>query len=188
MVLAAGSSVRMGRPKLLLRWKGRTLVRAAAEAALQACARVVVVVGPQAERMRSELASLPLLVVTNPDHREGISSSLRCGLREVADAPAVLVTLADQVQVTGPHLRRLVDAYRSTRAPVVAASYGDTVGVPAVFAQEVFPDLLALRGDVGAKGVIQRYGDRVVRVPLPEAAVDVDTPEDWERLGGAQGR
>jgi molybdenum cofactor cytidylyltransferase len=182
VVLAAGEGRRMGSPKLLLSWGGKSLVRRAAEAALGACRRVVVVVGPEADRMRSELASLPVLVVSNPEYAEGVAASLRRGLREVADAPAVLVVLADQPAVTAGHLRRLVQAYREAGAAVVAASYGDAVGAPAVFSRRLFPELLALRGDAGAKRVVEEHRQEAVFVPVPEAAVDVDTPEDWETL------
>lgn len=182
VVLAAGSSRRMGNPKLLLRWRGATLLRRAAEAALGACPRVVVVVGPEPERMREELRGLPVEVVVNPDHGEGIASSLRRGVQSVHDADAVLVTLADQPAVAAEHLRRLVQAYRSSGARLVAASYAGTVGVPAVFGRELFPELLSLRGDAGAKRVVERHRDEAVLVPVPEAAVDVDTPEDWRRL------
>jgi len=184
VVLAAGESRRMGRPKLLLPWGGKSLLRRAAEAALGACRRVVVVVGPQADRMRSELTSLPVLVVTNPDYAEGIAASLRRGLQEVTDAPAALVVLADQPAVTAEHLCSLIQVYRKSGAPLAAASYGDAVGAPAVFARRLFPELLALRGDVGAKRVVEEHRQEAALVPVPEAAVDVDTPEDWEHLQG----
>ncbi len=186
VVLAAGESRRMGSPKLLLPWGGRSLVRRAAEAALGACRRVVVVVGAQADRMRSELTSLPVRVVTNPDYGEGIAASLRRGLQEVSDAPAVLVVLADQAAVTAEHLRQLVRAYRETGAVVIAASYKDGLGAPAVFARRLFPELMALRGDAGAKRIIERHRQEAVWVPIPEAAVDVDTPEDWQVLKGQE--
>ncbi|MER3456637.1 MAG: 4-diphosphocytidyl-2C-methyl-D-erythritol synthase [candidate division GAL15 bacterium] len=180
VVLAAGASRRMGQDKLLLRWRGVSLLRHAAEAAVAACGRVVVVVGPNPDRMRAELEGLPVEVVDNPDYREGIASSLRCGLRKVLDAPAVLITLADQPALTADHLRQLVQAYRSTGARVVAASYADTAGAPAVFARELFADLLELRGDTGAKQVVDRHREGAILVPLPEAAWDVDTPQDWQ--------
>lgn len=182
VVLAAGQSRRMGEPKLLLRWKGTSLLRRAAEAAVKACHRVVVVVGPQADRMRAELAGLPVAVVVNPDPARGMASSLRCGLGAVADAAAVLLVLADQPAVGPGHLCRLVELRRKTGAPVVAATYGETVGVPAVFGRELFAELFALEGDVGAKPVLQRHRHEALLVPVPEAACDVDTPQDWERL------
>lgn len=182
VVLAAGQSRRMGEPKLLLRWKGLSLLRRAAEAATKACQRVVVVVGPEVDRMRAELVGLPVTVVVNPDPGQGIASSLRCGLGAVGDAAAVLLVLADQPAVGPQHLRRLLELRRKTGARVVAASYGETVGVPAVFARELFFELFALEGDVGAKGVLQRHRHEVLLVPVPEAACDVDTPQDWERL------
>lgn len=187
VVLAAGASRRMGQAKLLLRWGGVSLLRRAVEAAAAACRRVVVVVGPDPDRMRAELGGLPVQVVANPDYAEGIASSLRCGLRAARDAPAVLVVLADQPAVTAEQLCRLVREYRRTGAPVVAASYAGTVGVPAVFSRQLFPELLALTGDVGARGVIDRHRDETILVPVPEAAVDVDTPEDWAKVTGARG-
>lgn len=187
VVLAAGQSHRMGRPKLLLRWRGTSLVRRAAEAAAGACRRVVVVVGPDGDPLRAELAGLPVEVVLNPEPARGIASSLRCALAAVGDAPAVLVVLADQPAVDAGHLRRLVELHRNTGAPVVAAAYGDTFGAPAVFARELFAELFALEGDVGAKSVVQRHRHEAVLVPVPEAAVDVDTPQDWDRLQ-AEGR
>lgn len=184
MVLAAGQSVRMGRPKLLLVWQGKSLLRRAVEAAVAACRRVVVVVGPDPQRMGEELSSLPVVVVVNPDYAEGIATSLRRGVQAVGDAPAALVVLADQPAVTAEHLRRLVQAYRKSGAPLAAAAYGDTVGAPAVFSQKLFPELLALEGDTGAKRVVERHRHEAVVVHVPGAALDVDTPEDWERLCG----
>lgn len=177
----------MGTPKLLLAWRGKSLLRRAAEAALGACQRVVVVVGPEAHRMREELASLPVLVVTNPGYAEGMAASLRRGLQEVADARAVLVVLADQPAVTTDHLRQLIQAYRKTAAPVVAATYEGAVGAPAVFARSLFPELMSLHGDVGARRVVEEHRQAAVLVPLPEAGVDVDTPADWDALTAPRG-
>ncbi len=182
MVLAAGQSLRMDRPKLLLVWKGKSLLRRAAEAAVAACRQVVVVLGPEPQRMEAELSSLPVEVVVNPEYAKGMATSLRCGVQAVRDASAALVILADQPAVTAEHLRHLIQAYRKSGAPVTAASYGDTVGAPAVFSRQLFPELLALEGDTGAKRVVESHRHEAVVVPLPEAAVDVDTAEDWQRL------
>ncbi len=182
VVLAAGQSVRMGRPKLLLVWEGKSLLRRAAEAAGAACRQVVVVLGPEPQRMEAELSSLPVEVVVNPEYAKGMATSLRCGIQAVGDATAALVVLADQPAVTAEHLRRLIQAYRRSGAPLAAAAYGDTVGAPAVFSRQLFPELLALEGDTGAKRVVESHRHEAVVVPLPEAAVDVDAAEDWQRL------
>lgn len=182
VVLAAGSSRRMGQPKLLLRLGGKTLLRRAVETALAVCEEVVVVVGPEADRMREELCDLPVTVVENPDHALGLSTSLRRGIEAVADADAVLLLLADQPALTPQHLQRLVETGRQTGARVVACAYRDTVGPPALFHRSLFGELRALKGDVGAKPVLEAHREEAVFVPLEEAALDVDTPEDWARI------
>lgn len=171
----------MGRPKLLLRLGGKSLVRRAAETALAACDRVVVVVGAQADRMRRELHDLPVTIAENPDYEAGLSTSLRRGVEAAADADAVLVLLADQPAITPDHLRVLIEAWRRERPPIVACAYRGTVGPPAVFDRAVFGELTHLEGDAGAKILIAAHPE-AVRIPLEEAAVDVDTPEDWARL------
>ncbi|MDR7415504.1 MAG: nucleotidyltransferase family protein [Armatimonadota bacterium] len=181
-MLAAGSSRRMGQPKLLLRLGGKTLLRRAVETALAVCGEVVVVVGPEADRMREELRDLPVTIVENPDHVLGLSTSLRRGIEAVADADAALLLLADQPALTPGHLRRLVEAWERTGARIVACAYRGTVGPPALFHRSLFGELRALRGDVGAKPVLEAHREEAVFLPLEEAALDVDTPEDWARI------
>ncbi len=182
VVLAAGSSRRMGKPKLLLRLGGKTLLRRAVETALAACDRVAVVVGPEATRMRAELHGLPVTVVENPDHELGLSTSLRRGIEAVEDAQAVLLLLADQPALTPQHLQRLVETWRRSGARVIACAYRGTVGPPALFDRTLFAELKALHGDVGAKPVLEAYREEAILLPVEEAALDVDTPEDWARV------
>ncbi|MDR5709249.1 MAG: nucleotidyltransferase family protein [Armatimonadota bacterium] len=182
VVLAAGSSRRMGQPKLLLRLGGKTLLRRAVETALGVCGRVAVVVGPEADRMRAELQDLPVEVVENPEHELGLSTSLRRGIEAVAEAEAVLLLLADQPALTPQHLQRLVETWRRSGARIVACTYRGTVGPPTLFHRTLLPELKALRGDVGAKPILEAHRDEAIFVPLEEAALDVDTPEDWVRV------
>ncbi len=182
VVLAAGHSRRMGRPKLLLRLGDKTLLRRAAEAALAVCDEVVVVVGPEADRMRAELHDLPVRVVENPESAQGLSTSLRKGIEAAEGAEAILLLLADQPAITPEHLRRLVETWRHSGARIVACTYQGTSGPPALFHRSLFGALQALQGDVGAKAVLQAHREEAVLVPLEEAALDVDTPEDWARL------
>jgi molybdenum cofactor cytidylyltransferase len=187
VVLAAGGSRRMeGEPKQLLEFEGRSLIRRAAETALAFAPGIVcVVLGAGAERSRAEIADLPLDIVINIDWRQGIGSSIKtgiAGLLEFApDIDAAIITLCDQPLVTPAALRRLSEAYAKTSAPVVAAEYEGTVGVPALFSSALFGRLLELKGDTGAKTII-RNSPVVEKISMPEAALDIDTKQDLQRL------
>lgn len=186
VVLAAGASRRLGQPKQLLVWEGKTLLRRAAEAALTVPhAAVAVVLGAHAERMYPELADLPVVVLENPDWPEGLAASVRQGVRyaEARGAGAVLFLLVDQPFVTGTLLRELVRTYQTSGQPVVACDYGGELGVPMLISQRFFSDLLQLTGDRGARALLHRYPDAVARVPFPAGHQDLDTPEDWYRFG-----
>jgi molybdenum cofactor cytidylyltransferase len=192
VLLAAGGSSRLGQPKQLLVHRGKTLVRRAAEAAVEAaCGPVVAVLGAQAESVAAELARLPVNAVRNTDWEEGLGSSLRVGLRALEATPpsgagpavdAALVLLCDQLRVDASHLRALVKAFQRTHKLIVASGYEGTRGVPALFSRELFPELEALAPDQGARGVIAREPSRVVEVMLEGGGEDVDTAADLTRL------
>lgn len=192
VLLAAGGSSRLGRPKQLLVHQGKTLVRRAAEAAVEAaCGPVVVVLGARAEAVTAELSGLPVHAVHNADWAAGMGSSLRQGLRALqAEAPVeagtpvdgALLMLCDQLRVDASHLRALVEAFTRTQAPIVASGYEGTRGVPALFSHALFPELEALAPDQGARGVIAREPSRVVEVALSGGGEDVDTAADLSRL------
>ena len=187
VILAAGASRRMGVPKQLLRYRGRTLLRHAVEAALgSTCRPVVIVFGANAEAIQPEVEGLGVQVVQNPRWAEGLGSSIRAGIEALvsaADPPeAVVLSLCDQPLVCSDDIEALVTAYRSTKRPIVASQYAGTLGVPALFAQPVLAELLSLAGDAGAKQVIQRNLPSVWQVPCPNAAFDFDTLEDYDRI------
>ena len=186
VLLAAGGSSRLGRPKQLVLHQGKSLVRRAAEIALSAeCGPVVVVLGAHPEAVASELAGLPVRTVHHPDWAAGPGGSLVAGVRALvhaSDLDAVLVMLCDQLRVDSAHLRALVETWRSTGAAVVASAYEGTRGVPALFCRAVFPELESLRPEQGARGVIARDSSRVAEVPLPGGGEDVDTEADLARL------
>ncbi|HEU5102523.1 MAG TPA: nucleotidyltransferase family protein [Roseiflexaceae bacterium] len=186
LILAAGASSRMGRPKQLLDWQGRPLVRAAAETALAARLEpLVVVVGGARAEVEAALAELPLRIVFNPEYAAGQSTSLRAGIAALdAHAEAVVVLLGDQPFVTTAIVERLVAEWLSTKAPIVAPIYAGQRGNPVLFARAVFPELLDIRGDQGARSVLAADPSRIHPVAFddPRPLTDIDTLEDYERL------
>lgn len=186
VVLAAGGSTRMGRPKPLLPFRGTTLLRRAIAAAGDGgCDPVVVVVGADADALDAHLAGLAVRVVRNADWAAGPGTSVAAGVGAVGDADAAVVLLCDQPFVDAGHVRRLVDEHRATGLPMVASAYLGTVGVPALFDRSCFPELLALAPGGGAKALLARNPARTAVVPFPAGATDIDTPNDYARLGAA---
>jgi molybdenum cofactor cytidylyltransferase len=193
LVLAAGASSRMGRPKQLLPLEGSPLVRRAAQAALEAgCEDVVVVVGAYAEEVAAAVTDLRVRVARNSAWREGLGASLRCGARAAHEAPdgpadAILVVLADQPRVDAALLSRLVAAFRCEGRELVACAYAGRLGPPALFAGRHRAALATLGGDRGAQVLLEGCASDVHRIPFEDGALDVDTPEDYARLAGAPG-
>ena len=183
IVLAAGGSSRLGTPKQLVEFRGESLVRRAAKAALESvCDRVVVVVGNHAPQMRQEIDDLPVSVIENENWKSGISSSIRAGLKHIASHYGVVITLCDQPFMTARVLNDLISTHCKTRRAIVASIYGTTRGVPAFFASELFNELASLTADEGARRIIASHPQKVATVEFPQGAIDIDTPEDRERL------
>ena len=187
IILAAGPSRRMGVPKQLLRHRGRTLIRHAVEAALGSiCRPIVVVLGASAGEIRPELEGLPARIAENPHWPDGLSTSIRAGIDALSSTEpsleAVVLTLCDQPFVSSDDIDGLVAAYRSSEHPIVASQYAGTVGVPALFARPIWPELTGLSGDAGAKKVIQKHLPTVRPVSCPHGAIDLDTPEDYDAI------
>lgn len=192
IVLAAGGASRFERPKQLLKVEGRSLIRRTVDAAVEAgCRPVVVVVGSEAERVRGELVAQPVELTLNPQWSAGLSSSVRAGIAALEDRwPAVRAALfltCDQPRVTSRVLRKVCDAFDGAPGRMVACRYADTLGVPALFERARFEELQQLRGDVGAKALLRRHPDDVRPVSWPDGALDIDRPEDFERLGPSTG-
>jgi molybdenum cofactor cytidylyltransferase len=189
VVLAAGAASRMGSPKQLLPLGDEPMVRTVAVRALASrCRPVIVVTGAQSRAVRAVLEDLPLRLVENRRWRHGIGSSIRAGIREAVrlGAKAAIVTLGDQPGVVASNWDRLAMEWRASGCPVVASSYSGTLGAPALFARGMFPALLDMPEDAGCKSVIEAQpGELVARCWCPEAAIDLDTPDDYLRWQAA---
>jgi len=187
VILAAGESARMGAPKQSLPYRGGTLLLHAVESArLLSGAPITVVLGAHAAPIRAELADCPVAITENSDWRSGLGSSLRAGLQALLAAQpateAVIFLVCDQPLISARHLNALLTEHERTGRPIVASEYGDTLGVPALFARALFPALLALAGSEGARQVIQDHRDQAIGIPFADGAVDIDTPADYARL------
>jgi molybdenum cofactor cytidylyltransferase len=190
ILLAAGGSARMGRPKQLLPFDGTSLLRRAAQTALATpCRPVVAVLGAAAVECARELAGLDVHTSENTRWTTGMGSTLKVGLRRAMELDpaldAVLLMLCDQPLIGPADLARLLEARAQNSAPIVATAYPGSPGVPAIFSRATFPDLLALDDSAGAKSLLLAAGDRVVTLPIPAALADVDTPDDYARLRAA---
>jgi molybdenum cofactor cytidylyltransferase len=211
IILAAGSSSRLGRPKQLLPVQGDPLIRHTVRRALQSSLNeVLVVVGFEAEAVRRAIGDLPVRIVENPDAASGQSTSIVAGIealhemtrgatgvrrgdasvarpspRQSAKVEAVIFLLGDQPSVDPAVIDALIAAWRDSQAPVVAPRYTGGIGNPVLFGRRVFPELMALGGDVGARAIIRKYqaASELVLVPVDRAAPpDVDTEEDYTAL------
>ena len=180
VVLAAGASTRFGATKQLVRVNGRPLLHTIVSRATEVAGHsVTVVLGAHAGELAPLLKHSPASVAVNRDWAEGIASSIRAGIAHApATADAVMITLADQAAVTTEDLRRLAGAWRRNPASIATAQYAGNVGVPAIFPRWCFRELNELRGDRGAQALLQRHVDRLVRLPMPSAELDIDRPED----------
>jgi molybdenum cofactor cytidylyltransferase len=187
VVLAAGGSTRFGKSKQLAAFRGETFVRHIVAAAIEAgCAPVIVVVGEDAAQITLELSGLAASIVMHSQWPIGLGSSIGVGVEHVIDSAAepdaAILLACDQPFVNAATLRQLIQLRLTSSKPIVASAYAATLGIPALFDRSCFPDLLQLKGDTGAKGVILSRQHDVAPFNFPAAAIDIDTPADYQRF------
>ena len=187
VILAAGRSARLGSPKQLLTYKGKSFLKHTVDIALETgCRSVFVILGANIELMRKELHNKPVFLVENAGWQEGLASSIRCGLEIIESAQFltdnVIFMLCDQPYVTSSLLMQLIEKNQETGKPIVASSYEDKMGTPALFHKIFFPALLELTGDKGAQQLITANADQVATVQFPEGITDIDTADDYTLL------
>jgi molybdenum cofactor cytidylyltransferase len=187
MILAAGASTRMGSPKQLLPFQGRSLLRYMAEVAIAACCNpVVVVLGSQTERMTLEVDGLVLDIVENQQWADGMGTSIAAGMTALTainqTLEAVVIVLCDQPFVSASLINQLVASYRSTQRPIIASAYANTIGVPALFDRSLFTELIGMKANIGAKYLIKQHAEKVFQVSFPKGAIDLDTPAQYQQL------
>ena len=183
-VLAAGGSQRFGRSKMLEPLQDETLVRRAANLARAMCGdRSILVVGHEGNAVTAAAGSAPQFVIVNERYEDGIGGSIALAAKAVAHvADALLLILADQPLVTAEHLRALISHWDGADDVIVATAFSETTGPPVLFPRAAFDALGELRGDQGAKHLMQSADFHLRTVPFEDAAIDIDTPADLAKL------
>lgn len=187
VILAAGGSGRFGKQKQLLILDGKSLVRRAAESALESdCFPVIAVLGANFDLIKNEIEDLECEIVFNDEWNAGLSSSIKKGLSKLLEispnSSAVIIALCDQPFINSEHFNKLIKKFYESGKPIIASVYDETSGVPALFAKERFPALMNLDGDRGAQEIIKNHPESVEEILLPEAESDIDTPADFEKI------
>ncbi|MBS0026972.1 nucleotidyltransferase family protein [Chitinophaga sp. 22321] len=191
IILAAGASKRLGTPKQQLPFQNKSLLQNVVHTAAQAGTMpIVVVLGAFATQIKQELIAEKVYTVVNPHWPTGMGGSIQTGLQHLLQlSPQVqnaLLLLCDQPFITTPLLKEMYALKASSRKAIVACAYGDTIGTPALFDKALFPRLLALNGQEGAKKILQQHPEQVATVSFPQGAIDIDTNGDYEQFCLAQ--
>lgn len=180
ILLAAGGSRRLGRSKQMLEIEGEPLVLRQARLLLDLePALVVVVTGAQGDEVSNLLAELPVKCIYNAEWARGMGASLACGVKAMPErVRAAIVLLCDQWKVRGQDIENLATAWAQEPLAAVIADYGEATGPPAILPRAMFERLSRLQGDTGARRVLKSWKGRIIRLPMSDAAVDIDSPGD----------
>lgn len=186
IILAAGESSRLGRPKQNLLYQGKTLLQHALAAAIgSACRPVILVLGANSEDILPLVGKFPVSIVHNPDWQQGMSGSIHIGITELQKIPGVdsaIIMLCDQPFVDAELMAQILQKQTESGKDIIACAYNDTLGVPVLFDKKYFPQLLTLQGHDGAKKLLLAYAEDIATVDFAQGAIDVDTMEDYEGL------
>jgi len=185
IILAAGASTRMTKYKQLLKFKGESLLNAIiGKCQSLELDEIVCVTGHLDKELRTEVTDDDITFIYNVRHEEGMVGSLKIGINHVTDSnvDAVLVVLTDQPLIPLSHYESMISKIELGQAHLVASAYNDTIGVPAIYTSQYFREIMALDNQSSAKSILSRHNDDLVTVMCPEAGVDVDTDQDYQKL------
>ncbi|TJY34659.1 nucleotidyltransferase family protein [Pontimicrobium aquaticum] len=192
LIMAAGSSSRMGQPKQLLPWNNTTLIENAITNALQLdTSKTIVVLGANSEQIISKIESYPIEIIHNPNWEKGLGNSIAFGVNHIKNnnpIDGVLVVLADQPLIHSSYLKEVVSVFNANKHQIIATKYPNgKSGVPALFDTFYLEELSIIDGDKGAKAILEKYADSVITIQLDTSILDVDTEEDYNKLKSLRG-
>ncbi|MFD2941636.1 nucleotidyltransferase family protein [Flavobacterium notoginsengisoli] len=187
IILAAGNSSRLGRPKQLLLYKQSTLLKNTISEALKVeNSFVIIVTGANSEIIEKDLTNVPITICFNTNWENGLSSSIVKGLSGLLhlnpDCKQCIFAVCDQPFVTSSIFEKLIKESHKTRKGIVTSAYSKTLGTPVLFHKKYFNELLELKGQEGAKKLIKKYSDDVVAIAFEKGSIDIDTEEDYFKL------
>ena len=187
ILLSAGPSNRLGKPKQLLPFNDTTLLQHLINEAKASLAKnVLIVLGAYENEIQSSLEPGNIHIAINNEWQEGMASSIKFGINEVQKfspvSDAAILMMCDQPYVTAALLNDLMSTHEQTGKPIVSCTYDFTIGPPALFHQSLFPELLQLTGDAGAKRIIEIHAGTTATVPFPQGVVDINTMDDFESI------
>lgn len=186
VLLAAGASRRLGMPKQLLQFEGKSLLKRAAQVAKNSNCDSVVVLGSNSELFAHELYESDIEIVFNEYWIDGMGSSIRAGLGKLLELQpnlaAVIIMVCDQPFVSKEIIDGLIEKFLEEKKWIVASKYDESFGVPAIFERELFRDLMDLRGTNGAKSLIEKFQGQAAFIDFPNGNFDIDTAEDYSKL------
>jgi len=187
LLLAAGSSSRLGRSKQLVSIKGQPLLLKSINAAIESGIKnITVVLGANEQAHREVITDAGVQVVVNTAWKKGMGNSLKVGLsyllQQTPKAEAVITMVCDQPLINSDHLTKLVSEYKSSESVIVASFYQGVAGVPVLFDRTLFSELLSMPDEAGAKKIIQQHPHLVKTVPFPGGEIDIDTEDDLKKF------
>jgi len=186
VILAAGSSSRLGKPKQNLVYNGQTLLQSIIRSACAASGKVMVVLGANFKDIEPTINDTDAEVIYNPDWALGMSSSIKQALHHIKlnypAANSIVFTVCDQPYVNTALLKQLIETAGKVEQGIIACGYNDTTGVPALFKKPYFGELLQLNGQEGARKVIALHSQDVYTIPFALGKIDIDLEEDFNRL------
>lgn len=187
LVLAAGQSKRLGKPKQLLEFEGQSLVNRLLGILKKSTTYPIgLVLGANADLIYQQLTDKNLYIINNTNWQEGMASSIRLGIQAMMEnfpeLDGLMILVCDQPHISENQIKSLFDIQREKDLPIAASYYSGVVGTPVVFHHSIFKDLLSLKGDIGAKSVIQQREKEVARLDFEKGMIDIDKPEDYEQL------
>ena len=187
IILAAGSSSRLGRPKQLLDYKGKTLLQTVINEALEtSCRPVIAVLGSNAKEIASQHQNDRVNFVINESWENGMASSIVAGLsaiiRNNSEIESIIIAVADQAFIKMSNFNNLIEKQKETGKNIIASTYAETIGTPVLFKKDYFEALLSLTGAEGAKKILKQYPQDVETVVFEHGEIDIDTETDYNNL------